>query len=789
MQLYLHLTFSYPFANISLLAPILSILSTPIRKMQKVRIDYQGKNRFLGTFATGGEAIIVNDVARELLIPSKDSVNISASGAALLVMHARETALKALLRRNNNLSIPKRLARRESAPPEEKSPIDLKTGGGPKVSTSRPSSIPQATAETPVLYKKKASLEAAASDVDSIAKGIAQRQVKNPKTTMQTVSKNGVPDYSNYQLPQTFFTASTNEDPAATEKVEEVQVQILLRAAEEAEAVQEKEDEAKQITPTPSTLGAAEKAVAARMNRGDEDAFPILLHSIVSDKSTNNSIVWLPCGTKFIVRDKDAFERDVMPRFFSGKGYSNMPTKYTSFTRRLKRWNFIRVPSGTQLGAYHHDNFKRDEPELARNILYPDAKNQKKVEMAAVAGILKMSKSISVGEGSEGGEAGASLLSRQTHRGKPCSRKGCSKEALDGEIYGGLCIQHRPSIRTCSHDGCTNYTLNRGACLKLCGAKRTLHNARTKPSKKAKRTPKTCNCDGCTNQAVKGGVCIRHGANVTYEACSHEGCTKNAVIKGGVCWAHDDVCNNGHEANRTLESCSHEEISPNRTEEVVEPSQPSTSHNTIENLKLRAKELEDQLVNAKIQSQIRELEDELTKRKAREELIRELEHEMMKRSAKQELLRSTVDDVISQNRETPMVDAPTVLKMVSMENGCSRGSLINIPPHVRAFEAVLSRNAEVPFKRPSSDASALLDYEKMPAEEKADVARRKNEMYDSRKNNRRMKKLGVLLKRPSSDACSGKLPKSSECLAKKRQKLISDDARHCSESQGSSGGK
>ena len=46
--------------------------------MQKVRIDYQGKNRFLGTFATGGEAIIVNDVARELLIPSKDSVNISA---------------------------------------------------------------------------------------------------------------------------------------------------------------------------------------------------------------------------------------------------------------------------------------------------------------------------------------------------------------------------------------------------------------------------------------------------------------------------------------------------------------------------------------------------------------------------------------------------------------------------------------------------------------------------------------------------------------------------------------
>jgi hypothetical protein len=75
----------------------------------------------------------------------------------------------------------------------------------------------------------------------------------------------------------------------------------------------------------------------------------------------------------------------------------------------------------------------------------------------------------------------------------------------------------------------------------------------------------------------------------------------------------------------------------------------------------------------------------------------------MKRSAKQELLRSTVDDVISQNREAPMTYAPTIWKMVSMENECSRGSLINIPPHVRALEAVLSRNAKAPFRRPSFD--------------------------------------------------------------------------------------
>ena len=29
-------------------------------------------------------------------------------------------------------------------------------------------------------------------------------------------------------------------------------------------------------------------------------------------------------------------------------------SKYTSFTRKLKRWGFTRVTSGTELGAYYH---------------------------------------------------------------------------------------------------------------------------------------------------------------------------------------------------------------------------------------------------------------------------------------------------------------------------------------------------------------------------------------------------------------------------------------------------
>lgn len=44
--------------------------------------------------------------------------------------------------------------------------------------------------------------------------------------------------------------------------------------------------------------------------------------------------------------------------------------KFTSFTRRLKRWNFKRVPRGPELGAYYNKNFIRDQPELVQQMRY-----------------------------------------------------------------------------------------------------------------------------------------------------------------------------------------------------------------------------------------------------------------------------------------------------------------------------------------------------------------------------------------------------------------------------------
>lgn len=130
-------------------------------------------------------------------------------------------------------------------------------------------------------------------------------------------------------------------------------------------------------TGSPSSLDGADAAGNGATNFSMEDAsksFPIILHTIVSDVNSDNCIQWLPCGTRFVIADKDDFSTIILPRYFGGRGGST--TKFTSFTRRLKRWKFSRVPSGREMGAYYHEKFRRGEPELAKKIQYPVTKSQ-----------------------------------------------------------------------------------------------------------------------------------------------------------------------------------------------------------------------------------------------------------------------------------------------------------------------------------------------------------------------------------------------------------------------------
>lgn len=57
-----------------------------------------------------------------------------------------------------------------------------------------------------------------------------------------------------------------------------------------------------------------------------------------------------------------------MPRYFSRKA------KYSSFTRKLNRWNFVRVSSGPEIGSYYHEFFLRDKPHLAAQMFCKNAR-------------------------------------------------------------------------------------------------------------------------------------------------------------------------------------------------------------------------------------------------------------------------------------------------------------------------------------------------------------------------------------------------------------------------------
>ena len=84
---------------------------------------------------------------------------------------------------------------------------------------------------------------------------------------------------------------------------------------------------------------------------------------IISDPKNYHIISWLPHGRGFSIHDKQRFATEILPYHFEG-------AKFTSFTRRLKRWNFERVSRGPEMGAYYSKCFVRGKPELVPRMIY-----------------------------------------------------------------------------------------------------------------------------------------------------------------------------------------------------------------------------------------------------------------------------------------------------------------------------------------------------------------------------------------------------------------------------------
>lgn len=85
--------------------------------------------------------------------------------------------------------------------------------------------------------------------------------------------------------------------------------------------------------------------------------FPLKLMAILSNEEHAKIIAWLPHGKSFCIYNKKEFAESVLPRYFK-------KSKFTSFTRKLHRWQFVRIPKGPKLSAYHHNFFQRDNAAL-----------------------------------------------------------------------------------------------------------------------------------------------------------------------------------------------------------------------------------------------------------------------------------------------------------------------------------------------------------------------------------------------------------------------------------------
>jgi hypothetical protein len=81
-------------------------------------------------------------------------------------------------------------------------------------------------------------------------------------------------------------------------------------------------------------------------------------------------IQWLPNGDGFIIHDKQRCADEVLPYHFGSV------SKYSSFTRRLNRWNFIfQQEKNNKKALYFHPLFVRANPSLCLNMRPRPQKN------------------------------------------------------------------------------------------------------------------------------------------------------------------------------------------------------------------------------------------------------------------------------------------------------------------------------------------------------------------------------------------------------------------------------
>lgn len=85
------------------------------------------------------------------------------------------------------------------------------------------------------------------------------------------------------------------------------------------------------------------------------------LLKVLSDKKNSHIITWMPSGKSFNILKPKAFVGVILPEHFK-------TAKYSSFTRKLHRWGFVRHYRGEEAGAFYHKDFQRDRLDLVEKM-------------------------------------------------------------------------------------------------------------------------------------------------------------------------------------------------------------------------------------------------------------------------------------------------------------------------------------------------------------------------------------------------------------------------------------
>lgn len=94
---------------------------------------------------------------------------------------------------------------------------------------------------------------------------------------------------------------------------------------------------------------------------GIVELFPDKLYRMLMEleaEGRSDVASFLPHGRSFLVHKMDVFLREILPRFFSDQ------SKWSSFSRQLNLYGFLRCNSGPDCGSYYHELFLLNHPNL-----------------------------------------------------------------------------------------------------------------------------------------------------------------------------------------------------------------------------------------------------------------------------------------------------------------------------------------------------------------------------------------------------------------------------------------